>query len=74
MATSSSQLHSRTHNRHLYQMVPSKDDDAVRVTDVPDQSVDYESRHEEGGEGDRSWVSWTKQASSDLKLSWRRDT
>ena len=74
MATSSSQLHSRAHNRYLYQMVPSKDDDAVRVSDVPDQSEDYEPRHGESGEGDRLWVSWTKQASSDLKLSLRRDS
>ena len=74
MASSSSHLHSRTHNRHIYQMVPSKDDDAVLVTDVPDHSADSEARDEDGGEGGRPWVSWTKQASSDLKLSLRRDS
>jgi hypothetical protein len=74
MASSPSQSRSRTYNRHLYQMVSSKDDDAVHVSPVLDRPLNDDAEHDEDGERDRLRVSWKKQALLDLKPGLRRDS
>lgn len=56
-------------------MLPSKHDESLRVRDVPDQSLDDE-RGEYSGRTANEYhnLPWKKQAVSDLKPSYHRET
>lgn len=62
-------------HRYRYTMLPSKHDESLRVRDVPDQSLDDE-RGEYSGRTANEYhnLPWKKQAVSDLKPSYHRET
>ena len=74
MASSSLRASPQLHHRYQYQMLPSKDDDALRVVESPDNSLTNEHVEREGGEDAVDDLSWKKQAIRDLKPSPHRDT
>jgi Na+-driven multidrug efflux pump len=71
IAMASSSSHSQAHHRYPYQMLPSKDDDAVRVSDSPHHATDSGQEDELG---ERLNASWIRQMLVDLKPQWHRDT
>jgi len=74
MASSSRRSSPPLHHRYQYQMLPSKDDDALRVTEERGSSLANERDENVRGDEDTAKLSWKAQAKRDLKPSSHRDT
>ena len=74
MASSSRRSSPPLHHRYQYQMLPSKDDDALRVTEERGSSLANERDENVRGDEDTAKLSWKEQAKRDLKPSSHRDT
>lgn len=74
MASSSLRTSSQLHHRYHYQMLPSKDDDALRAEHSLENTISNEA-DEQGREWRRDEdVPWKKQLVMDLRPSRHRDT
>jgi hypothetical protein len=74
MASSSRHSSPPLHHRYQYQMLPSEDESALRVTESPQGLLANESDNVPRDEISETKLPWKTQVTRDLKPSAHRDT